>query len=285
MTQFLRRRWPIAVVLCLLLCVAALPLAGAGDEPAKDEITNSIGMKLKLIPAGKFLMGSPKDEKGRYDDEGPQHTVEITRPFYLGVYPVTKGQFAAFVKDAGYQTEAEQAGEKQTWQNPGFEKYDQSDDDPVTLVSWNDAVKYCGWLSKKEKKTYQLPTEAQWEYACRAGTTTAYSFGDDPKDFGDYAWYINNSGDHTHPVGGKKPNPWGLYDMYGNVFQRCQDGYGPYPSADSKDPQYTNKTDDRVERGGSWNGIPGQCRSAFRLHGAPGNRYNIIGCRVCLCQD
>ncbi len=231
MTQFLLRRWPIAVAFYLLLCGADLPLAGAPVPPDKDEITNSIGMKLKLIPAGKFLMGSPKEEKYGAAD-GPQHPVEITRPFYMGVYPVTKGQFAAFVKDAGYQTEAEQGDGGETWRNPVFllaQQYEPTDDDPVVMVSWNDAVKFCEWLSKKEKKTYTLPTEAEWEYACRAGTTTAYSFGDERKDFGDYAWDDDNSEGHTHPVGGKKPNPWGPYDMHGNVEQWCSDWFGATP--------------------------------------------------------
>ena len=184
-------------------------------------------MKLAPIPPGKFLMGSPDNETGRNASEGPQHEVVLTGPFYMGVHDVTVGQFKAFVKETGYQTEkgggayrfadgSWQLDPLANWQNPGFE---QSDDHPVVCVSWNDANAFCNWLSKKEKRMYQLPTEAQWEYACRAGTTTAYSFGDDPKDLGDYAWYQDNSGNHTHPVGGKKPNPWGLYDMHGNVWQ------------------------------------------------------------------
>ena len=237
-------------------------------------------MKLKLIKPGKFLMGSPKDEKGRNDEEGPQHQVEITQPFYLGVYPVTKGQFAAFVKDDGYQTEGEKAGDKETWRNSTF-----MDDGPVTEASWNDAVKFCDWLSKKEKKTYDLPTEAQWEYACRAGTTTAYSFGDDAKALGDYDWYTDNSRLQTHPVGGKKPNPWGLYDMHGNVRQWCADWYGPYSKDDIKDPQGGNNGDSRVVRGGSWAAAPRHCRAAFRSSDAPGHRNSEVGFRVCVRLD
>ena len=215
-------------------------------------------MKLELIPPGTFTMGSPPGEDGRYDDEGPQHSVEITKPFYLGTYPVTRGQFAAFVQDDGYRTEAETANDKSTWRNP-FGSYNQTDDDPVVEVTWNDAGKFCAWLSKKEGKPCELPTEAEWEYACRAGTTTAFSFGDDPKALGDYAWYANNSGNHTHPVGVKAPNPWGLYDMHGDVWQWCADNYDKdyYAKSPIKDPKDTNSGQSRVLRGGSWNGDPG----------------------------
>src|SRR5262249_1018949 len=147
------------------------------------ELTNSIGMKLILIRAGEFLMGSPDGDGD--DDEHPQHRVRITQPFYLGVHEVTRGQFRRFVDEAGYQTETAQDGKDgwggkeeakkfeqnrgYSWQNPGFE---QTDDHPVVNVSWNDVVAFAAWLSRKEGDTYRLPTEAEWEYACRAGTTT-----------------------------------------------------------------------------------------------------------------
>jgi formylglycine-generating enzyme required for sulfatase activity len=199
------------------------------------------------------------------------------------VYPVTVGQFAAFVKDADYKTEAEQPGAKATWRDPGFV---QTVNDPVVCVSWNDAERFCEWLSRKEKKTYGLPTEAQWEYACRAGTTTAYSF-DDPKDLGDYAWYGRKSGMRTHPVGGKKPNPWGLYDMHGNVWEWCKDYYDPkyYRTSPNKDPQNLLEESARVLRGGSWLHFPPYCYSAFRNGLAPGSRFDFCGCRVALCLD
>ena len=242
-------------------------LAGA---PA--EITNTIDMKLRLIKAGAFKMGSPDSDKEAPDDEKPQHNVEIMRPFYLGVYPVTKGQFAAFAKDDGYKTEAETTAlDRHTWRNPPggsfpffLSTYAQTDDDPVVYVTWNDAAKFCQWLSKKEGKTYELPTEAEWEYACRAGTTTSYFFGNDPKDLSDYAWYLGNSGNHTHPAGKKKPNPWGLYDMGGNVWQWCADWHGPYDKNDVKDPKSEESADGHVGRGGSWSSVPGFCRSANR---------------------
>src|SRR5271165_5955359 len=157
-------------------------------------ITNSLGMKFTRIKAGEFLMGSPDTDKDAYDDEKPQHRVRITRPFYLGVHEVTRGQFRRFVDDTGYQTDAEKDGKggtgwneeakkfeqnpRYTWLNPGFE---QTDEHPVVNVSWNDAVAFAGWLSRREGVTYRLPTEAEWEYACRAGTTTNYCNGDDPE--------------------------------------------------------------------------------------------------------
>jgi len=253
------------------------------DDP-DPIIRNSIGMKLQLIKAGTFKRGSPESDKDALEVEQPQHDVEITRPFYLGVYPVTKGQFAAFVSDADYETEAEQARDKQTWRDPGFV---QTDDDPVVCVSWNDSVKFCEWLSRKEKKTYGLPTEAQWEYACRAGTTTAYSFGDEPQMLGDYAWYGDNSGGRTHPVGSKQPNPWGLYDMHGNVLQWCADYYDQkyYQNSPNKDPQNILTATAHVVRGGSWFSIPWFCRSPYRYRGAPGNRSSDCGCRVTLRLD
>ena len=252
------------------------------DAPAVPaEITNSIDMKLKLIKPGKFLMGSPKGEDGRFDIEGPQHEVEITKPFYLGVYPVTRRQFAQFVKYDGYKTEAEKANSDYTWSDPPFTSFNQTDNDPVVDVSWNDATAFCAWLSKKEWKTYELPTEAEWEYACRAGTTTAFSFAD-PKDIGDYAWYSGNSGSHTHPVGEKKANPWGLYDMHGNVWQWCDDGYGKYQEGPVKDPIGRDIGHSHVMRGGSWTGAPRLCRSDHRNVCGPGGSGGDIGFRVVL---
>ena len=249
-------------------------------------------MSLTLIPPGTFLMGSPEGETGRRQDEGPQHRVEITQPYYVGIYPVTKGQFAAFIREANYQTEAETAGDAQTWLKPSRfgwpATYVQTDDDPVVEVSWNDGKEFCEWLSKKEGKTYQLLTEAQWEYACRAGTQTAYSFGDDSEDLGSYAWYGGNSEFHTHPAGGKTPNPWGLYDMQGSVWEWCQDYYyDAYSGADEKDPIKTlqGSIDRRVLRGGSWTRDADGCRAACRGRYAPGSRHVSDGLRVCFRLD
>jgi formylglycine-generating enzyme required for sulfatase activity len=216
----------------------ATPPGSSAPEPRRDrtsavppgQITNSIGMELVLIPAGEYLMGSPEGDKDALDREHPQHRVRITRPFYLSATEVTRGQFRRFVDETAYRTEAERDGkggygwneEKKTfeqnrrynWQSPGLE---QTDDHPVVNLSWNDAVAFCEWLSRKEGVTYRLPTEAEWEYACRAGTTTRYSFGDDEASLGEFAWFEGNSNRATHPVGQKSRNHWGLHDMYGNV--------------------------------------------------------------------
>jgi formylglycine-generating enzyme required for sulfatase activity/serine/threonine protein kinase len=171
------------------------------------QITNSIGMKLARIPAGKFLMGSPENEPGRQANDGQQHEVTITKPFHIGVYEVTQAEY-----------------EKVTGMNPSkFNKQNGGGPDhPVEMVSWDDAVAFCKKLSelpeeKKAGRVYRLPTEAEWEYACRAGTRTAYSFGDDANKLGDHGWFNGNALGKTHPVGQKRPNPWGLFDMHGNV--------------------------------------------------------------------
>ena len=225
---------------------AAFDAKEAQEASAKQwgvpvETTNSIGMKLRLIPPGKFTMGSSKEEidfwlklkqDGWYKElllsEGPQHEVEITQPFYMGQTDVTVGQFRQFVKATGYKTQAEREGgavrgfpnggfkevANTNWLNPGFA---QTDDHPVVCVSWNDAVEFCQWLSKEEGRTYRLPTEAEWEYSCRAGSKGRWSFGDDEGELWDYARVGGNSQGHAWPVAGLKANAWGLYDMHGNV--------------------------------------------------------------------
>ncbi|MEO2029662.1 MAG: formylglycine-generating enzyme family protein [Fuerstiella sp.] len=156
---------------------------------------------------------------------------------------------------------------------------------PVENVSWDDAVEFCRKLSelpaeKSAGYVYRLPTEAEWEYACRAGTTTAYSFGDSKSELGEYAWYRKNSGDTTHPVGGKPPNAWGLYDMHGNVLEWCQDWYEYYPSGSVTDPTGAASGPYRVYRGGSWISRSGYCRSADRYGRAPDYRFSSGGFRV-----
>ena len=189
-----------------------------------DPIENSIGMVLVPIPAGEFVMGSPKTESGRRNVE-VQHPVTLTKPFLLGVHEVTQGQWQAVMGTT-------------PWKGKQYVK--EGDDYPATYVSWNDAVEFCRKLSEKEGLEYRLPTEAEWEYACRAGTTTAYSFGDDASELGEYAWYRENAWDagqkYAHTVGQKKPNPWGLYDMHGNVWEWCEDRYGVYHAGAATDP-------------------------------------------------
>jgi formylglycine-generating enzyme required for sulfatase activity len=234
------------------------------NVPGGMGVTNSIGMKLRLIPAGEFMMGSPATESGRSDNE-TQHRVTLTKPFYLGVTEVTQEQY-----------------QKVMVTNPSKVKGPQN---PVERVNWAEAVEFCGKLSampaeKTAGHVYRLPTEAEWEYACRSGTATAYGFGDDASRLGDYGWFEGNSDSRTHPVGEKKPNAWGLYDMHGNVWEWCQDRYGDYPSGSATDP--TGATSDlyRVLRGGCWLYFARGCRSAFRNGYAPGVRYDSLGFRV-----
>jgi formylglycine-generating enzyme required for sulfatase activity len=303
-------------------------------QPAKElalDLGNGASMKLALIPAGKFTMGSPDEEKkaavkeavaagipeakatDAFKDE-VQHEVTISKPFYMGVTHVTVDQFAAFVKDSGYKTDAEKDGwavgfeikdgkfdfkkvDGCSWRNPSF---DQKGDYPVVQVSWNDAQAFCDWLSKKSGKTVVLPTEAQWEYACRAGTTTAYPWGDNPDDGKGWAncadqslktklpnppanWTFFSWDDgfvFTSPVASFKPNAFGLYDMIGNAWEWCSDRYGDYDKGAVTDPTGAETGGLRVLRGGSWYGIPRYCRSAYRSRDDPDGRSGDGGFRV-----
>jgi formylglycine-generating enzyme required for sulfatase activity/serine/threonine protein kinase len=278
--------------------------------------TNSIGMKLVLIPAGEFLMGSPESDPSAESPEKPQHRVWITRPFNLGVTEVTRGQFRRFVDDAGYQTEAEKDGKggfgwneetnrfdqnaRYTWRTPGF---DQTDEHPVVSVSWNDAVAFAQWLSRKEGKSYRLPTEAEWEYACRAGTTTRFSNGDNEADLVAVGNVADGTAKEKHPdwtgaiaardgyvytapVGRFQANAFGLYDMHGNVWEWCSDGYAAdyYQRSPANDPSGDFGAAP-VIRGGSWFREPLVSRSASRLRFRLGARYGHIGFRVALPQS
>ena len=276
---------------------------------------NSMGMKFIIVEPGTFMMGSPPAEAGRQRREIP-HKVTITRPFRMGVMHVTRGQFAAFVAKSGYKTDAELQGQCEvfdgksfairlggSWRNTGFF---QTDEHPVVNVSWNDAMAFCKWLSAKEGKAYRLPTEAEWEYACRAGAKTAYFWGDDPNGGQGYInaadlsardrfpdWKLEfmfpwrDGYVFTSPAGAFKPNPLGLYDMIGNAWQWCSDFYGPYPRGDAVDPTGPMTGDNessRVNRGGSWSMSRDACRCAAYGHD-PSNLANSIhfpGFRVCL---
>ena len=303
-------------------------------EPPKElavDLGKGVKMEMVLIPAGEFKMGSGESAKDKaaffnknygenlrraadfFKDEHPQHRVRITKPFYLGTYHVTRGQFRQFVKDSGYKTDAEKGEESgalgwnpeekafafnkdYSWRNAGFE---QSDEHPVVNVSWNDAVAFCQWLSRKEGKTYRLPTEAEWEYACRAGTTTRYYSGDDPETlaqvgnmadatakakFPGWTWTIKASDGYafTAPVGQFKPNAFGLYDMHGNAYPWCADWYRDdyYGKSPADDPTGPGAGDVRVVRGGAWCGGPRSSRSAERHGVRPGDRSNLTGIRV-----
>jgi formylglycine-generating enzyme required for sulfatase activity/nucleoside phosphorylase len=282
--------------------VAAGPHEPTAEEP-KEITSPTTGMVLVRVDAGDFDMGSGDDDTDAFDDEKPRHRVRITKPFYLGKYEVTLGQFRKFVGDAGYKTEGQRDGTgafgwnvkkkewakapKYSWRNPGFE---QTDEHPVVCVSWNDAVAFCEWLGRKEGVTYRLPTEAEWEYACRAGSTTRYCFGDDAGKLGDFAWFDGNSGGTTHPVGEKPANNFGLYDMHGNVWEWCSDRYAadyyqhaPRVSLDPQGPS-AETAPVRVYRGGGWFIVPRYCRSAARIRFGPANRYGDLGFRVARVQ-
>ena len=242
------------------------PLAPATPEPAADlpeDHTNAIGMQFKLIPAGEFIMGSPEDDPIKQSDETPQHRVRITEPFYLAIHEVTQEQY-----------------ERVVGENPSRFK---GPTRPVEHVSWDDATRFCEILSEMDEAyDYRLPTEAEWEYACRAGTSTRYSSGDqsDPA----CAWSGDNSDRQTHPVGEKRPNAWGLYDMHGNVWEWCKDRYDTsyYGNSPLDDPTGPTTGSSRVGRGGGWIGDGGGCRSASRLQLGPDGRFGHVGFRVVL---
>jgi len=307
---------------------------------------NLNGMTLILIPPGEFLMGSTPQEiaaarklveeskskpdpsmLARLDDEGPQHRVMITRPFLLGATEVTIEQFKRFVNATGYVTDAERFGfgdsqstkldsavrpeqKNRSWRTPGYET---SDDMPVVEVTWNDAARFCNWLSDQERRQpcfqadgkgrwvptprpagasrspgaenwgYRLPTEAEWEYACRAGTTTRYSFGDDPALLGAYCWAGGNADRSPRPVGTKVANPFGLFDMQGSVWEACLDDYSAsfYADAPLRDPLKLTTGDTQVSRGGGWAGAGYlYCRSSYRNRISNVYRFSTNGFRV-----
>jgi formylglycine-generating enzyme required for sulfatase activity len=248
----------------------ALAKLGPAPEPKSSpaglalDLGNGVTMKLVLIPAGKFTMGSPDSEQGRRDSEGPQHEVIITKPFYMGATEVTQAQYEAVMG-----------------KNPSEFK---GATNPVENVSWNDAAEFCKKLSEKTRQAVRLPTEAEREYACRAGSKTRFSFGDSDSDLGDYAWVAGNSGGKAHLVGQKKPNAWGLYDMHGNVTEWCADWHGSYSSGPSTDPQGAGSGRFRVARGGSWYlEDPGNFRCADRNRDlAPTYRNSHLGFRCAM---
>ena len=264
----------LPMLLSSLLIFGTIQLGCQVDVQSPNTITNSIGMKLLSIPKGTFTMGSPIEEEGADNDE-EQHQVTISKDYYLGVTEVTQGQY-----------------EKVMGTNPShFQKRvirkSDSSMHPVEQVSWEGAVEFCKKLSelpeeKKAGREYRLPTEAEWEYAYRAGGKTAYSFGESSKSLGDYAWFSGNSNDQTHPVGEKKANAWVLYDMHGNVWEWCSDWYGDYPKGAVRDPRGPQDGSIRVLRGGGWFSGAARCRSADRNRLSPAVGDFDIGFRVAL---
>jgi formylglycine-generating enzyme required for sulfatase activity len=311
------------------LLALALPFSG---QPNQREFANSIGMRFVLIEPGEFVMGAGPGEPRRAD-EAP-HLVRLTKAYYIGAHEVTVGQFKRFAEDEmrarktadekkGCCSDAERGRQRfergspggysitgaghdewipsASWKNPGWEQTDQH---PAVFLSWEDADRFVKWLSKKEGRKYRLPTEAEWEYACRARTSTAYWWGDYPNDESrglenvadwsfrryfpllQYGWDFDDGYSHTSPVGTFRPNPFGLYDVAGNAVEWVADYYGDYygNSRDINqvfvDPTGPGEGVDRVVRGGAW-GVPfNQCRCAFRFRTLPNNRFSGTGFRV-----
>jgi formylglycine-generating enzyme required for sulfatase activity len=239
-----------------------------GQRTTTIDLGNGVQMELVRIPAGEFTMGSPESEEGRQPAEGPEHVVEIARPFYIGKYEVTGAQWEAIM------------GENPSWY-PG-------DDLPVNKVSWLNCQEYCQRLSEHLGRTVRLPTEAEWEYACRGGTSTPFSFGAAREKLGAYGWYEENSRRQPNPGGGKLPNPRGLHDVHGNVWEWCEDAFTPSYAGAPTDGS-TAPNDDprapRVLRGGSWFSPWHQLRSAYRWRRPTGMRSGYIGLRVVVETD
>ena len=247
------------------------PLTLAQPEPAaepKQEIVvvdlgGGVTMEFVLIPAGSFTMGS---DKSPLKNEKPAHAMTIERAFYLGKFEVTQEQWAAVMGET-----------------PSIHKgplYPESPRHPVENVSWSYSKVFLAKLAEKVAGyEFRLPTEAEWEYACRAGTAGDYHFGDDAAALDDYAWFSANSNGQTHPVGRKRPNAWGLHDMHGNVWEWCEDVLAPYPAVAIRPPD-TSRLLPRVLRGGAFNNIPKNVRAAFRHELLPDDSFRYYGLRI-----
>lgn len=286
------RRAALAAILVLSVLVFA-PARGAVSalqQPAAPEAYaetipgTTVKIEMVGIPGGTFTMGTPEGEKGRGADESPQHEVEI-RPFWIAKTEITWDQYDpfAFGEDIEKPPTAQPPSTATTAdavtrptppygdESFGYGKGSQ----PAINMTWHAAMEYTRWLSQRTGKAYRLATEAEWEYAARAGTTTAYSFGDDAAAIGDYGWTRENSGEHPHQVATKKPNPWGLFDMHGNVAEWCLDEYDPAAYAKLKDTRVEpvlvpgSARFPRVARGGSWDDDVVKARSGARTGSAP----------------
>jgi formylglycine-generating enzyme required for sulfatase activity len=251
----------------------------ATPRPPGDELvltlpgTTEVKLTMRRIPAGSFIMGLPTEQTrreirsfnipGPVPDQGPTHEVTLSKAFYMGVYEVTQEQWEAVIG-----------------KNPAH--FGGNPKHPVESVSWDDIQAFLEKLNTMGLGTFRLPAEAEWEYACRADTTTSFYWGNDPDGgmIAEYAWFDRNSREATHPVGQKKPNPWGLYDMGGNVFELCQDFAGDYPSESQTDPAGPESGSDRISRGGCWCYPSRWCRSALRQRHSPSRGYKWYGFRL-----
>lgn len=265
----------------------------AAEPVVKLDLGGCAGMELVLIRSGEFIQGSPPEEPGRGTDE-TSRTVRLTSDYYISRTSVTRGQWECFVRETGYRTEAETGtsggfgwngsalvqDRRFTWRDPGFP---QTPEHPVCLVTFPDAQAFCAWLTRKTRRAATLPTEAQWEYACRAGTTTPWHSGSTPADCDRIIRHKGNSGNRTHPVDTLPQNPWGLA-IGGNVSEWCLDWYAPYPPGAATDPRQDNPNlsdkPRRVLRGGSWLREAKNSRSASRYRADPRSRNADIGFRV-----
>ncbi len=285
----MKKRTEETLMAFALASLVMIPVARAGeDQPTVQqpkELTldcgKDVSLKLVLVPAGEFKMGGdePPEQVARkcngveakaewFQDQQPQHQVKITKPFYMGVYLVTQAQYEAVMGV-----------------NPSNFK---GESNPMEQVSWNDTVEFCKKLSAKTGQTVRLPTEAEWEYACRAGTTTPFNTGEtistDQANYnGNFTYGSGSNGEYrqkTVAVGSFAPNAWGLYDMHGNVWEWCQDWSGSYPSAEMVDPVGPENGQLRVLRGGSWNSEPWRCLSAWRSRAFPWFRGRSVGFRL-----
>jgi formylglycine-generating enzyme required for sulfatase activity len=308
----------------LALALSRQPLpevfAAPDDRPANYVETiagTDVTFEMIGVPGGVYQRGSPNQEVGRGDDEGPQHPV-IIRPFWIGKCEVTWDEFDIYQEEMGVEDPKENDDKRKTDPDaitgPTPPYVDKNyghphKGHPAICMTHHAAMEYCRWLSKKTGKTYRLPTEAEWEYACRAGSTTAFCFGDDPNQLGEYAWYIKNSPTEkkinggTHAVGTKKPNAWGIHDMHGNVMEWCLDHYqkNAYAAYMREKPTLnpvilpTEKRWSHVTRGGSWADEAPQCRSAARRGSDPSwmqhdpqqpksiwwlTKFDVVGFRV-----
>jgi formylglycine-generating enzyme required for sulfatase activity len=237
------------------------------------DLGGPLRMRLRWIPAGRWLMGAPDDEQDHWEGEGPQHWVTLSRGFWLGEAPCTQEQWEAVMGE-----------------NPSRFK---GADRPVEQVNWEDCQAFCRTLRQRVPGLeVRLPTEAEWERACRAGTDSAYNDGSgcteptghDPA-LERLGWFDANSGGETHAVGKKPPNAWGLCDMHGNVLERCSDWFGNYVNEEQTDPTGPREGRSRVIRGGCWGDLAGLCRSASRFYDEPGSRWNNQGFRLLAVQS
>ena len=244
--------------------------SGGGEGVLTATLPGGATMDFVWIEPGTFLMGSPESEPGRYSSEGPQHEVTISQGFYLGKCEIAQAQWQSVMGTTPW------SGQSYVQENPQH---------PAVYISWNDVQEFIQAVNEAAgAELYRLPTEAEWEYACRAGTTTRWSFGDDEGQLGEYAWYYDNAWEvgleYAQPVGTKLPNPWGLHDMHGNVYEWCQDWYGSYSSSSQIDPTGPVTGSARVIRGGRFGSVAQYVRSASRSNYSPSNRSNNIGARL-----